>query len=54
MKKLTVRISRFDPDTDEAVHLEATRTLAAGETVDLTFCIDANAEFFKSGPGYNA
>ena len=38
----------------EAVHLTATRTLAAGETVNLTFCLDANAEFYKSGPGYNA
>ncbi|NTV37334.1 MAG: ferredoxin family protein [Anaerolineaceae bacterium] len=36
------------------VHLEATRTLAAGEVVDLTPDIDANAAFFKDGPGYSA
>lgn len=38
----------------EPVHIEGTRTLPAGEVVDLTFCIDVNADFFKSGPGYNA
>lgn len=36
----------------EAVHLEGTRTLAAGEVVDLTPDIAKNAEYFKSGPGY--
>jgi ferredoxin len=36
----------------EAVHIEATRTLAAGEVVDLTPDIARNAEYFKSGPGY--
>ncbi len=38
----------------EAVHLEATRILAAGEVVDLTPDIAANAAFFKDGPGYSA
>jgi len=38
----------------EAVHLEGTRTLAAGEVVNLTFCQEKNDEFFKSGPGYGA
>jgi ferredoxin len=36
------------------VHLVATRVLAAGEVVDLTPAIKTNADFFKSGPGYNA
>ncbi len=35
------------------VHLEATRTLKAGELVDLTLDIEPNAEYFKSGPGYS-
>lgn len=38
----------------EAVHLAATKTLSAGEVVDLTPAIQANANFYKSGPGYNA
>ncbi len=38
----------------EPVHLEATRTLAAGEKVDLTPAIKTNADFFKEGPGYDA
>lgn len=38
----------------EAVHLEATHKLAAGETIDLTPAIKANAAFFKDGPGYKA
>lgn len=38
----------------EAVHLEAARTLAAGEVVDLTKDTPSNYEFFKSGPGYSA
>ena len=38
----------------DAVHLEGTKTLAAGETVDLTPDIPVNAKFFKEGPGYNA
>lgn len=38
----------------EAVHLPATRVLAAGEVVDLTPAIQANNDFYKSGPGYNA
>jgi ferredoxin len=38
----------------EAVHLTATRTLKAGETVDLKKDIAANAAFFKGGPGYKA
>ena len=38
----------------EPVHLVGTATLTAGEIVDLTPAIEANAEFYKSGPGYNA
>jgi NAD-dependent dihydropyrimidine dehydrogenase PreA subunit len=38
----------------EPVHLVSTRTLAAGEVVDLTPSIAVNADFFKSGPGYNS
>jgi ferredoxin len=38
----------------ETVHLTATRTLAAGEIVDLSKSIEANIDFFKTGPGYNA
>ena len=38
----------------EAVHLIATRTLAAGEVVDLSGATAVNAKFFKEGPGYNA
>jgi NAD-dependent dihydropyrimidine dehydrogenase PreA subunit len=37
-----------------AVHLTATRTLKAGEVVDLTPAVEANEAFFKGGPGYNA
>lgn len=37
-----------------AVHLEFTRALAPGEVVDLRPDIAVNANFFKSGPGYNA
>ena len=39
---------------NEAVHLEGTRTLTAGEVVDLTPDIEVNKKFFTSGPGYNA
>lgn len=38
----------------EAVHIESTRTLKAGEVLDLTVDTAKNADFFKSGPGYNA
>jgi len=38
----------------EAVHLVATRSLAAGEIVDLTQDIQPNYDFFKDGPGYSA
>lgn len=38
----------------EPVHLGSTRTLKAGEVVDLRPAIETNASFFKSGPGYNA
>ena len=38
----------------DAVHLNATRTLKAGEIVDLTPDIQANADYFKSGPGYKS
>ena len=36
------------------VHLEHTRVLKAGETVDLRPDIPMNAKFFKEGPGYSA
>jgi NAD-dependent dihydropyrimidine dehydrogenase PreA subunit len=36
------------------VHLEAVKTLAAGEILDLTPAIEANAAFYKDGPGYDA
>ena len=35
------------------VHLESTRTLKAGEVVDLTPAVKKNADFFSTGPGYN-
>jgi ferredoxin len=38
----------------EPVHLTSTRTLKAGEVVDLTPSQAKNDEFFKTGPGYNA
>jgi ferredoxin len=38
----------------DPVHLEATKVLAAGDVVDLTPAIEANNDFFKNGPGYNA
>jgi ferredoxin len=38
----------------EAVHLEGMRTLAAGESVDLTEAIDLNRDYFAKGPGYSA
>jgi ferredoxin len=36
------------------VHLEATHKLAAGEMVDLTPAIKANAAYFTEGPGYKS
>jgi ferredoxin len=36
------------------VHLKATRTLKAGEVLDLTPDTEVNSAFFKEGPGYNA
>ena len=38
----------------EPVHLEHTRILEAGEVLDLTPDIEVNAEFFDSGPGFDA
>lgn len=38
----------------EAVVLECTRKLDAGEEVDLTQDIQANYDFFQKGPGYSA
>jgi ferredoxin len=38
----------------EPVHLEHTRTMQAGETVDLTPDIQPNYDYFQSGPGYSA
>jgi ferredoxin len=36
------------------VHLTSTRKTTVGEVLDLTYTIKNNADFFKSGPGYNA
>ncbi len=46
----------FDGHTyqGEPVHLECTRVLNPGETIDLTPDIEGNAEFFTDGPGYEA
>lgn len=41
-------------DKGEAVHLEHTRSLAAGEVVDLRDGIQPNYDYFKTGPGYKA
>lgn len=38
----------------EPVHLDATRTLSAGEVVDLTKDTPINAAYFKDGPGYSS
>ncbi len=38
----------------EAVHLEGTKTLSAGDLVDLTPATEINAKFFTEGPGYSA
>ncbi len=38
----------------DAVHLNATRILKAGETVDLSEDIAVNANYFKNGPGYTS
>ncbi|MBM3152005.1 MAG: ferredoxin family protein [Chloroflexi bacterium] len=38
----------------QLVSLHTTRPLAAGETVDLTPDIQANAAYFQGGPGYSA
>lgn len=37
----------------DEVKLDFTRTLDAGEVIDLTEDIDQNTEFFESGPGYS-
>jgi NAD-dependent dihydropyrimidine dehydrogenase PreA subunit len=38
----------------DPVHLEHTRVLVAGQTVDLTADIKANSDYFKTGTGYKA
>lgn len=38
----------------EPVHLEHTRTLEAGEVLDLTEDNQPNYDYFTDGPGYNA
>ena len=38
----------------QPVHLDHTKTLAAGEVVDLKPDIKPNYDFFKTGPGYKA
>ncbi|HSM26448.1 MAG TPA: ferredoxin family protein [Anaerolineaceae bacterium] len=37
----------------DAVHLEGTKTLEAGEEVDMTPDTEANAKYFTDGPGYS-
>lgn len=39
---------------DEEVVLDCVRQLEAGEVVDLTLDIQANRDYFESGPGYSA
>ncbi len=36
----------------EAVHIETTKTLKAGDVVDLTPATEWNASYFTDGPGY--
>ena len=38
----------------DAVELSATKTLKAGEVIDLSGDVAANAAYFKSGPGYSS
>ena len=38
----------------DAVVLDSVKQLAAGETVDLSADIQANADYYKKGPGYSA
>jgi ferredoxin len=38
----------------QAVHLDHTRELSTGETVDLTPDIQPNYDYFTKGPGYKA
>ena len=38
----------------EPVHVATTRTLAAGETLDLTEDIQPNYDYFQKGPGYSS
>ena len=38
----------------KAVHVTSTRVTKPGEVLDLTYCTDVNAEYFKNGPGYEA
>jgi ferredoxin len=38
---------------NEPVHLDFTRILTTGETIDLTPDTDLNAKFFTDGPGYS-
>lgn len=38
----------------DVVHLDATKTLKAGEVVNMTGDTKVNADYFKSGPGYSA
>jgi ferredoxin len=46
----------FDGSNHEgdAVHIESTRTLKAGEVLDLTLDTPVNADYFTKGPGYSA
>jgi ferredoxin len=39
---------------NEPVHLEHTRTISAGEVLDLTEDIQPNYDYFEKGPGYSA
>ncbi len=60
VQSMPVGAAGFDQPYDgtnhegEPVHLDATRTLDAGETVDLTEDIQPNYQYFTAGPGYDA
>jgi ferredoxin len=57
---MPVGTSGFDAAFDgtnhdgEAVHLDATKVLKAGEVVDLTPANQWNKDYFTKGPGYSA
>jgi ferredoxin len=48
--------AKFDGSNHDgdAVHLDATKVLAAGEVVNLTPDTEVNKQYFTKGPGYSA